>query len=235
MIRNLKVLLAAAMALAAFGVLGAASAQAAPEFHCEVEPCTYTLTPDGAVGSKTAHHVFIVENAGTTESVSFTCNQITGEGTSTKKTTTEVTIKNIKYDECSVVGGGEINVNMNGCAYLFKAVKAFEATGKENGTVTIECEAGKKIEVKIVATGGIFTIGAQGPLGGITFHNLNGEKKEVTVETNVHEIGVTGDGTAAQLGINPNQTLTGTYTTGNTIVTAEKDNLNKEMVNCWYE
>ena len=39
MIRNLKVLVAAAMALAAFGVFSASGAQAA-EFHCSAEPCT---------------------------------------------------------------------------------------------------------------------------------------------------------------------------------------------------
>ena len=62
MIRNLKVLVAAAMALAAFGVFSASGAQAA-EFHCSTEPCTGTLKPDETAGTKTSHHVFIVHNS----------------------------------------------------------------------------------------------------------------------------------------------------------------------------
>lgn len=52
MIRNLKVLLAAAMALAAFGAFSASSAQAVEtEFHCEVAPCSFTLKTDPARGN----------------------------------------------------------------------------------------------------------------------------------------------------------------------------------------
>ena len=59
MIRNLKILIAAAMALAAFGATSATSAHAADEFHCAISPCTLTLQPDGAAGSTTAHHVLV--------------------------------------------------------------------------------------------------------------------------------------------------------------------------------
>src|ERR1044071_4586469 len=84
MIRNLKVLIAAALALAAFGALGAAGAQAA-EFHCSVEPCRYTLKPDGT--GKTAHHVFRIVKGETSGAV--ICTTLSGEATSAKKTTTE--------------------------------------------------------------------------------------------------------------------------------------------------
>ncbi len=67
MIRNLKVLFAAALAPTALGAI-AASAQGADEFHCSVEPCRGTLKPDGT--GKTAHQVFVVENEAKTESVS---------------------------------------------------------------------------------------------------------------------------------------------------------------------
>jgi hypothetical protein len=226
MIRNLKVLMLAAMALAAFGVLGASGAQA-KEFHCSVEPCTATLKPDGAVGSKTAHHVFIVENK-VGESVSFTCEQITGEGTSSKKTAKELLIKNISYDGCSVVGGSAVTVKMNGCKYLFKA---------EPGTVTIqECETGKHIEINL-ETGCQFTIGAQGPLTGIAYHTSGvAPNREMTVETNVKGIVTTisEGGTKAKCGITPEATLEGTYTTGNTIVTGETDP-GGGMAETWFE
>jgi hypothetical protein len=68
MIRNLKILLAAAMALAALEAISASGAQAA-EFHCTVEPCRVTLKPDGT--GKTAHHVLVVRKG--EASGSFTC------------------------------------------------------------------------------------------------------------------------------------------------------------------
>ena len=220
MIRNLKVLLAAALALAAVGAISASAAQAA-EFHCSVEPCRYRATPDGT--GSTAHHVFIVENSTTTESVSFTCAQITGEGTSATKTATSVTLENITYPSagCKVNGSTGVTVVMNGCKYKFT----------NTGTVTITgCEAGKSIEVKI--TGCTFTIGEQGPLNGITYHTVN-TPREVTVSTDVHPIVVTADGPKASCLINPSQTLIGTYTTGNTIVTGETTG--EKMEESWFE
>jgi hypothetical protein len=227
MIRNLKVLMLAAMALAAFGVLGASGAQA-KEFHCSVEPCRATLKPDGAVGSKTAHIVFIYENKSVSESFSTTCEQITGEGTSSKKTAKELLIKNISYDGCSVVGGSPIAIKMNGCKYLFKA---------EPGTVTIqECETGKHIEINL-ETGCQFTIGEQGPLKGISYHTSGvAPNRELTLEQNVHGIVVTisAGGTKATCGINPGQELEGTITTGNTILTGETDP-GGVMAETWFE
>ncbi len=75
MIRNLKALLVAALALTALGAI-ATSAHAADEFHCSVTPCRGTLATDG--GAKNAHHVFIVENEATSKSVSFTCESLRG-------------------------------------------------------------------------------------------------------------------------------------------------------------
>jgi heat shock protein HslJ len=103
MIRNLKVLMVGAMALVVLGAVGVSGAQAAePEFHCSVEPCRATLDPDGAVPSKTAHNVFIIDKEG--KSGSGTCNQITGEATSATKTTKEGTVINIKYHTCTFSG-----------------------------------------------------------------------------------------------------------------------------------
>ena len=49
MIRNLKVLIAAAMVLGAFSASGAQAA----EFHCGVVNCVFTTSPDGTVGTST--------------------------------------------------------------------------------------------------------------------------------------------------------------------------------------
>jgi hypothetical protein len=222
MIRNLKVLVAAAMALAAFGVFSASGAQAA-EFHCSAEPCVGTLKPDETAGTKTAHHVFIVENSTTTESVSFTCNQLAGSTTvSIKKTTSSIEVGDIVgganalvYKECTVNGSIPVTVDMNGCKYNFTA----------SGTVTITgcTNAAKQIEITYSTAAGACTqdVKEQGPLSTITYHNTATTPRQVTVSTDVHPIAVTATGTAAACFINPNQTLTGTYTTGNTIVTGE--------------
>ena len=104
-----KVLIPAAIALAAFGVTSATSAHAADEFHCAISPCTLTLKPDGFAGSTTAHHVFVVKgetHAGQKRSgrLAFTCKQITGDKTLTGNTATEITFQNLVYDECEVAG-----------------------------------------------------------------------------------------------------------------------------------
>jgi hypothetical protein len=224
MIRNLKVLVAAAMALAAFGVFSASGAQAA-EFHCSAEPCTGTLKPDEVKNTKTSHHVFIVENAAKTESASFTCGQLDGATTTGfAKTTSSIEVGGavgaanaLVYTECTVNGSIPVTVDMNGCKYNFTA----------SGTVTITgcTNVAKRIEITYSTASGscVMSIGEQGPLSTIKYHNIGTTpKREVTVETNVTPIAVSvTTGTTATCLINPAQTLTGTYTTGNTIVTGE--------------
>jgi hypothetical protein len=229
MIRNLKVLVAAAMALAAFGVIGVAGAQAA-EFHCSVESCVGNLKQDGT--GKTAHHVFIVENEKATESASFTCNALTGKGAvPVKKTTTEVEVGGavgaanaLVYKECLVNGTAATTIDMNGCKYNMTAAGNFSITGCTN--------AAKQIEVTI--TGCTFDIPEQGPLAGITYHTIGTTpNRELTAEFNIKGIKVTATGTKAACFINPEQTLTATYTTGNTIATAET--VGGVMAEGWWE
>ena len=85
MIRNLKVLLLAAMALTAFGALSAAGAQAAEEkFHCSVVECRVRVGPDGT--GATTHQVFIFSDTSSpVRSFSTTCASITGEAFPRKK------------------------------------------------------------------------------------------------------------------------------------------------------
>jgi hypothetical protein len=221
MIRNLKVLMAAATALAAFGVFSASGAQAA-EFHCSVEPCDGTLKPDEAVGTKTAHHVFIVDNT-LGESVSFTCYLDGHTTVSLKKTMSQIEFGGavgaanaLNYTGCLVNGSIPVTVDMNGCKYNFTAA----------GTVTITgCNEGKQIEVTYETASGKCVLGvpAQGPLSTIKYHNIGtSPKREVTVEANVTPIKVNRiSGTKATCIIDPTVTLTGTYTTGNTLITGE--------------
>ncbi len=232
MIRYLKVLIGAVLALTAFGALSASAHAAEERFHCSVAPCTLTLKQDGAVGTKTGHQVFEVTDGINT--VSFTCNHLTAHATSLTKTTNTLTITGIEYTECSVAGSGAVTVRMNKCDYHVIGTPPVEKVGKAH--LTVKCEEKSKIEVEIVETKCIQTIGETGDLTGLTPHNIGEAAKtttEVTVESNVANIPVTQDGTKAQCGTEPGK-VTGHYSTGNVILTGETDP-GGVMANAWYE
>ncbi len=235
MTRKLKVAMLAVLALSAFGALGASNAQAAPEFHCSVEPCTWTLQPDEVSATKTAHHVIQIDDLIQKTSIFYTCNRITGTGTTKTKTSPEITFEKIEYDGCLNQLGVVTKVKMNGCHYLFKTT----ATAPE-GTLTIQgCEKDekgnpKKIEFEAEKSGCITTIPEQGPLAGVVYHLHQGKFEFVTAELNIQKISVTLDGDLAKCGIEPKHFLEATYTTGNTLFTGESDP-GGVMANAWYE
>lgn len=220
MIRNLKVLLAATMALMAFGALSSSSVQAA-EFHCSVEPCRVTVKPDGT--GKTAHQVITVKQGGS--NFSTTCDSIVGEGTASTKTFKALTIGSIKGSNCGF-SGVPANLTMNGCEYLIAS------GGLGGGTLTIVCPLGKEIEAGLVSGGCMYKIPSQGPLNEVKFHDAETggvKKSELTVELAVKNIAVTveecwgmEDGPA-----------TAEFTTGNTILTSETAGGVK--ANLWWE
>ncbi len=243
MIRYLKVLLGAALALSAFGVLSASAHAAEERFHCSVEPCTATLRQDGASGTKTAHQVFEVTDG--KNAVFFTCNKLTGEATSTTKTTNTLTFKNLEYnhnisgEKCDTAGQN-VNVTMSGCEYHVIGTPPVAGVGKAH--LTVKCPAGKSIEVENESTKCIYTIGTTAnDLTGLSLHNIGvkgGGTTEVTVEAFVPNIPVTVLGTKAQCGVDPTAAITGTYSTGNVIVTGEtdpKDGSKPVMAEAWYE
>jgi hypothetical protein len=224
MIRNLKILFGATLAVAAFGAIGASGAQAA-EFHCSVEPCRFRLNSDGTADK--AHHVFVIDDKTTGVSTSITCGRLTGEGRSNTKTFLEATVTNLAYGDIQCLEGGTIktSVVMNECTYHFRA----------GGEVSVACPEGKKIEI-VSGTGCVYTIGPQGPLKGITYTTIGAApNREVTVSVNVTGIAVTLDGTKAQcVPFDPADNFEGTYTTGNTLVTAETDDANEAMADGWW-
>jgi hypothetical protein len=212
MIRNLKILIVAAMALVAFGAIGASGAQAA-EFHCSVEPCKVTVKPDGTPGptGKTAHQVIVIKQG--TNSFSTTCDSITGEGTAATKTFKQLRIGNIKGSNCGF-SGIPANLTMNGCEYVINASGG-------GGTLTIACPAGKEIEAGLVGGGCIYNIPSQGPLNEVKFHDAETggvKKSEVTVELSVKNIAVTVNNECWEM--KPGA-ATAEFTTGNTILTSE--------------
>jgi hypothetical protein len=214
MIRTLKALLLAAVAVTALGAIWAsavAQAHTPPEFHCDVEPCSITGTPDGT--GKTAHHVFDVKLLG--QSLPITCNELTFDATQDKKTATTVTATGLVYHGCTFLSA-PATVSMNGCHYLLHA----------STEVTVQCPAGK--EITFEAGSCQVHVPAQGPLKYVHYHNIKpGSVEEVTVEPTV-----TGIHGVATLGCPVVGTFTeGEYTTGNTIATGEEDKANPAMVN----
>jgi len=235
MIRNLKVLLLAAMALTAFGALNAAGAHAAEEkFHCSVEPCRVRVGPDGT--GATAHHVFVVSDT-RGHSLSFTCPNVTGEANSATKTTTELRLENIVYPTtCTVNGSGVVHVRMNGCTFLFRSTGGGTVAGAE---VHVECPGVPHIEIEITNAGGAtlctLLVTPQTLASGVKYHNIVGPPRELTVEVNVPGIVVepTAGDTLAGCQIDPSEPWTGKYTTGNTIATGETNA--GVMAEAWFE
>jgi hypothetical protein len=217
MIRNLKVLVVAATALTAFGVVGASSAQAADEFHCSVAPCTGTTGPDGT--AKNSHHVFIIENEGKTESVSFTCGKFVGYLTSNTKTPTEATLTEFAgkelYQECTVNGSPGVTVDMNGCTFNFTSA------GGTNDTAAVHliCPVGQKISITF--NNCIFHVPPQ-TLSGVGYATVGSVgNTQVTGTALITGVLVEITGTDAACLIKTGQKLVGTYTTANTIVAGE--------------
>jgi hypothetical protein len=211
MIRKFKILFGALLALVSIGAIDASGGQAA-EFHCNVEPCRLRLNPDGE--GKTAHQVFIIDDVTTGLSLSFTCARLTGEGTTSTKTSSEVLITNLSYNDvpCTVAGSTGVTINMMECGY--------KLTAAGNGFVV--CPSGQRIRFE--KPNCTYEVGEQGPLSGITYTTLGSTpNREVTVSMNVKGIALSMTGTTAGCLVNPADKFEATLTTGNTIVTAETD------------
>jgi hypothetical protein len=238
MIRNLKVLLAAAMALAAFGAFSS-TAHAAEEFHCSVAPCTATLLPDETAPTTTAHHVFVV--TGASGSVSFTCDQLAGTATSSTATATELTFTNLTYEnaakehKCKIGASETVKVDFTSCDYNFKALNGVTSTAQ----VHVLCSTpGDGIDIFIKGTLCLqitpFTS------TGLGYHDANtaAPKKEIVTATanvtvpataldlkNTTDANCSALNTIGALGV-------AHYTTGNTLVTAETHA--GVMANAWF-
>jgi hypothetical protein len=174
--------------------------------------------------------VFIVETADTLHQASFTCAELKGEGTTAGETATEVTVEALSYPSagCKVNGSSGVTVDMNGCKYKFNSVGTVSVTGCTN--------AAKAIEITI--TGGCtYTIPetAVQNKSGIDYHTIGTTpNREVTVEVrHVTFEGISANAACEVFTGTQLTNLTGTYTTGNTIVTGETQA--GVMKDAWFE
>jgi hypothetical protein len=150
MIRNLKALGLALVALVALSAVVAGSASAAGErFHSEVEPTIIT-------GTSTNTHVFAASGA-TVE-----CTGATFSGTSTLKTETTQTV-HPTYSGCTFFGE-PASVDTTGCNYVFESETVAGKMPAE-----IECTAGYAI--KVTSPGCTLTFGPQKNTGGLVVTN----------------------------------------------------------------
>jgi hypothetical protein len=197
MIRNLKALMLASMAVLAVGAMAASAANAA-EFTSPNGASTITTTPDGT--GKTAHQVFDAAGG------SITCNTVHGHASIGGTGATSILSSSIAYSgNCNFVGQAA-TVNMNGCNYRFNA----------SGTVDIVCPGTNEITFSVPSPVCDVVVPPQTGLSSVTYHSINAN--EVTIEPHVTGIKLTATGA----GCPETGTFTnGNYTTGNVIITAE--------------
>jgi hypothetical protein len=192
MIRNLKALGLALVAMFAMSAVVAAAAQAtASNFKADstTENAIFKASEDP--GNPTQDFL--------TDFGDFKCQTVSAEGTAAK-TTASVTATNVKYaghfeggEECEALSqafGAE--VKFNGCDYVFHAGTS-TGTGTSAGTADIECPEEAVIEVAVAGGLCTVTVPEQTGLGPITYHNVAVEGSNNDVVTLEAEIDNTID------------------------------------------
>jgi hypothetical protein len=168
MTRNIKVL---GLALVALLAMSALASTASAQFESEAESTNLTVSFSS-----------MQKIAPSEGGVAFECNTIKTTGTQTGKANTTITISP-SFSNCENFVGASTTVTMNGCKFVFHAAK-----GSTTGTMDIECETSKVIELE---AGNIcrYTIGTQTGLSSVNFKNTgSGTTREVIVEPNVKGI-----------------------------------------------
>lgn len=196
MIRSIRALGLAFLAIAAMGAFAAASAQA-QEVHITTQSSA-VITGSQVAGS---NHVFQVNVFSTV-----TCTTGTFEGTvkvgeTTKEEQasengTQITTKHITitptYSGCQAFGE-PATIRMNGCKYTIRGQAALTSTAQVVG-----CTSGKKIEIEVPSFGCKTQVGEQAELGGHDIFANNAEKapEKHHVQDNATVTGIvsTGEG-----------------------------------------
>lgn len=212
MLRNLKVLGLAVVAVFALTAVAAQAASAA-EFHSEVEPVIYT-------GAQSTANIFETNTGAKTE-----CSTATFEGTgSTSPASSAKAHPN--YGSCTFLSKAA-TVRTNGCYYTLNS-----ATTSEKGKVEMTCEKEPNsmpelIEIDVLEGACTLSISpAQVNAAGGGVHYTNGgtgSERTITVEANVTGIAFTK--TAHVTGGCTGAGSTATYT-GNVLVKGYVDNGN---------
>ena len=221
MIRKLKFLGLALVAVFAMSAVGASAASAVVQFHTEKTPVTITAN----------------QHAGTNGfDVQFgevKCTTAKLHGTTPSDVTTETTITLTPTYEGCTFAGVATTVHMNGCDYTVHVTNAGPPYG---GPVTIKCPAGQEITV----TGGnkcTVHVPPQGNLGPISYTNTGvGATREITAHLEgIQNITYTQTKGTAAVGACGNLTTGAGKFTGTITVTGENDPGNNEHIGIWVE
>ncbi|HYJ21911.1 MAG TPA: hypothetical protein VEW07_07810 [Solirubrobacterales bacterium] len=219
MIRNLKALGLALIAVFAMSAI-AASAASANEFHSSQENTQLT-------GKTTENHKFLYETGGNIVE----CTGGTFNGTILgKKTTKEVTVSPV-YTGCTVpaVFNSPVHIDFTGCTYRF-TINAAE----NKGPAHLICPAGAKIDITVtipLLADCTLTVGPQTPAGTTDYSN-EGTTPKRSVVVQPTQTGIVGSRDGNSLCGEATST-TGTYT-GKATVEGEK-NGTKEQADVWVE
>lgn len=200
MIRNLKVMGLALVALFAMSALFSSVASA--QFEAGAEEVTTTASSNEV-------QKFQISSGGLTVE----CKNLEVKG-SIKSATTKTTTATVHptYSGCEPLLGQATSVTSTGCDYLFHLNEA-----STTGTTDVVCETGKAITIKIgsICT---YTVGSQSGLNSVSFKNTgSGTTKEIIVEPNVG--GISSTRTTNDL-FCPAAGAAGTYK-GNSTITGE--------------
>lgn len=188
MIRNLKVLGLALVAVAALTAVSASAASAA-SFHSLQEPTTLK-------GSAVTNQVF------TTPTGTVTCTNVSLVGDSVTKKTTETVTAHPNYTGCSAkIGESNVSafVDFTECDYSFPSA----TNGEGMAEPTINCPAGQAIHIKVTALkANCYTIPGGQTLNGVRYDNTNkgsgsGDIDVVATVTGItaEKAGICGSGT----------------------------------------
>ncbi len=194
MIRKFKTLGLTLIAVFAMSALSASAASAAEFRHEGGEDAKVTASNAGE-----GAHVF---TAGLIGNIS--CNTATFTGTEFL-TSPQPTITVLpSYSGCTFLTIPNVKVNMEGCEYRFNTPTG---SGPYSGSVSVICPVGKKINFE--ASGCKVEVGPQ-TLSSVSYTNLAGPPKSVTVKSNVTGITYTGSALCpGAQGTHSNGTYTG--------------------------
>lgn len=191
--KRLITLCLTAMAIAIVSVVSAAAASAAPLFHAESEPVTFSgSSPD---------------NTFVTDAGEVACESASFSGTNSTKTSTTATLTPI-YGGCKAFGFIGATVSPNGCSYVFHLV---EGSSPPTATVDIECPSEK--EITITASSCVVHVPPQTGLSHVVFAN-EGTKatRDLKASVTVSGIHYTATSGCFNAGTKANGVYSGTVT-----------------------
>jgi len=168
MIRNLKALGLALVAVFALSAL-AASVSSADTFTSATSTTILTGETDGA-----SETIIKSQPEG---GANLKCKHASYAGTQSGTAVTSVRV-HPKYSECEIEGIGAATFDTQGCDYLLTGT-----TTNEDATTKIECTTGS--EILMTSSLCVLHFGSQEPLGGVHYTNLATSPTTVTVTTTV--------------------------------------------------